>query len=161
MNSYRKEIRTLLDSIGGNRLSALRRSYREEYLFATDLPQAADPESVCQFRDQALQAGWRTEMDHAWIHLVPAGRIRWTVPETDLPDNTEARCCASLIRRHPDDAEESDGKAEIRLLKAAEEGPQAYERVCAELHREWAAALREHRSIPAVDLPFFGGTTKC
>ena len=43
------------------------------------------------------------------------------------------------------------------ILKALEEGPDAYENVCGKLHADWAAAMRKHTGIPDVDRRFFGG----
>ena len=42
------------------------------------------------------------------------------------------------------------------LLKAGEEGPEAYERACGILHREWAAALRKGESLPDLTENCFG-----
>ena len=155
MNELRLEIRKLLED--GETLlrpPALRRSLRGDMLYATDLPCVADAEQTAQFLRRAEEAGWRTESAEGWILLdripefPPAGGFRG-------PFGPEAQCCASLLRRHPD-RETAKGTDERRILsKAGEEGPEAYERACGLLHREWAALLREGERLPNINQLFF------
>ena len=142
------------------RPAALRRSLLEDYLYATDLPQAATADAVAAFRQEAEAAGWRTEITDGWIQL---DRIPGSVDRDNLPGTAgpEARCCTSLQLRHP--GKRKNGNREKRmLLKAAEEGPGTYERVCGILHREWAAALRNREQLPDVPAEYLtGGNRIC
>lgn len=154
MNELRLEIRKLLDSMECIRPAALRRSRREDYLFATDLPATVSAQAAEEFRRKAEKAGWRTKATDGWIEL---DRIPEQVPAGLVPDNPgpEARCCANLLRRHPD--KRKNGNKEKRfLMKAAEEGPDAYEKACCSLHREWAAALRKGDALPDLPAGYFG-----
>ena len=154
MNELRLEIRELLAGTECVRPAALRRSRQEDYLFTTDLPAAASAEAAEEFRRKAEAAGWRTQATDGWIEL---DRIPEKLPEGLVPDNPgpEARCCASLLRRHPDDRKDG-GREKRLLLKAAEEGPDAYEKACGSLHREWAAALRKGDTLPDLPAGYFG-----
>lgn len=149
MNKLRKELNSMLAAAETKRPPALRRSLREGWLYATDLPQTADPAAVRDFRGNAENAGWRTEEDNGWILMNLPGAVP---QDTGFrgPFGREARACASLLQRHPERGK--TGERELcRLTGAAEEGPEAFERACAALHREWAAALR--RGDPLPDIP--------
>ena len=154
MNSLRQEIRTILDGTGSVRPAALRRCAREDWLYATDLPQAASEEETDAFLRTAEGIGWKTRKEAGWILL---DRIPETPPEGFFsgPFGPEARCCLSLLRRHPDRKGSADHVIRI-LLKAGEEGADAYERACGILHREWAAALRMGEILPGVATIYFG-----
>ena len=160
MNKLREEIRSLLSAADCVRPAALRRSLRDDYLYATDLPQAASAETVAEFRHRAEEAGWRTEESEGWIQLDMIAR---TDPADVFsgPFGPEAWCCASILRRHPGNRRK--GAREKRmLLKAGEESPETYERVCGILHREWAAALRKGEALPDLTEEYFQeGTEKC
>ena len=153
MNRLREEIRGLLSGADSARPAALRRSLREDFLYATDLPGTASGETVADFRQKAEEAGWRTVEADGWILL-----DRIPLHNADSfrgPFGPEARCCASLLQRHP--GKRKDGDREKRmLLKAGEESPDAYERVCGILHREWAAALRKGETLPDLTEDYFG-----
>ena len=154
MNKLRKELQEMLAAAETDRPPALRRSLREEYLYATDLPQVAAEEEVSVFRRRAEKAGWQTEAEDGWILLDP--------PFTALQDavnrgayGCEAKACISLLWRHPEGRR--PGQREIRMLaKAGEESPDAFEKACAALHREWAAALRQGEPLPEIPASVFG-----
>ena len=154
MNKLRQEIRTILDGTDSSRPAALRRCRQEDWLYATDLPQAASAEAVNAFLRTAEGNGWRTRKEAGWILL---DRIP-EIPPADFfsgPFGPEARCCLSLLRRHPDRKGNADHAVRM-LLKAGEEGPDAYERACGVLHREWAAALRKDEILPGMATLYFG-----
>ena len=139
----------MLSAAESRRPAALRRSLREEYLYATDLPQAAGEEAVSAFRREAEKAGWKTEEDGGWILL---DRIPQKPPAEGFRGSggPEARCCAGILRRHP--GNRKDGTREKRILiKADEEGAEAFENACRALHLEWAEALRKGEPLP--DIP--------
>ena len=129
MNNMRQEIRTIIEGTDSSRPAALRRCRREDWLYATDLPQAASGEAVDAFLRMMESSGWRAR--------------------------PEARCCLSLLQRHPD-RKGNAGHAIRMLLKAGEEGPDAYERACGVLHREWAASLRKGEVLPGMTTLYFG-----
>ena len=156
MNKLRLEVQALLSRTETVRPAALRRSLREDCLYATDLPQVTDAESTAAFRRAAEEAGWLTAEENGWIQL---DRIPAAPPEDGFPDfpGPEARCCESLLRRHAE-TEKRDGNREKRmLLKAREEGPEAYDKCCGKLHREWAENLRKREALPEIDLKYFTG----
>ena len=154
MNELRKEIRKLLDETECSRPAVLRRSRKEDYLYTTDLPQAASADAVTGFRRRAENAGWKTSAERGWVEL---DRIPETLPAGIIPDRTgtEARCCALILRMHPESRRNGDREKRI-LLKAAEENAEAYEEVCGALHREWAALLRRSEPLPDLPADYFG-----
>ena len=75
----------------------------------------------------------------------------------------EARCCLSLLERHPygneggSCPEDREAERTVRaLIKAGEKGQKAYAALCRELHREWAGRLRRKEPIPGIHPGFFG-----
>ncbi len=154
MNKLRQEIRTILDGTDSSRPAALRRCRREDWLYATDLPQAASGEAVDAFLRMMESSGWRARQEAGWILL---DRIPEMPPEGFFsgPFGPEARCCLSLLQRHPDRKGNADHAIRM-LLKAGEEGPDAYERACGVLHREWAASLRKGEVLPGMATLYFG-----
>ena len=156
MNKLRQEAVELVSAAQTTRPAVLRRSLRPDMLYATDLPQVTDGETVADFLQKAERAGWQTEAENGWILM---DRIPEQPPENGFrgPCGPEARCCASLLTRHSG-RNRPDGKRERRmLLKAGEEGTEAYEKACGQLHREWAAALRKREPLPDVAIQFFTG----
>lgn len=147
-------MRELLDALACVRPPALRRSTMKGMLYATDVLLCATAEQTERFRMEAEQAGWSWLEQAGWIHLTreilapPAG---WERRET----GPEARACRSLLSRQASRLGPTENDAQAELVKAGEEGPAAFERVCEQLHRDWAARLREGRSIPEIDLRFF------
>ena len=183
MNEWRADIRRMLDRAETVRPPALRRSRREDFLYATDLPGLADRETVEGFCAAAGEKGWKWDILNGWLELTrevrepPKG---WT--DTELPEETA--CCASLLERHPAKGQgrtaereagtaaereagtdDPDGgfpgadaqAAGIALVKAGEEGAKALRQVCARLHRDWAARLRKGEPLPRIDSGFFTG----
>ena len=58
----------------------------------------------------------------------------------------------SILQRHPGNG---DAREKIRaLVKAAEAGKQPLERLCAALHGDLAAMLRQHEPLPGELLPY-------
>ncbi len=157
LNRYRRELRDMLNVLNVRRPAVVRRSMRDSFLYATDLPQAADPADTRKFIENILHSGWKVETDKGWIHLDPPGIQSWPDPDMKFPENPESECCLSILRRHPDGTAASAGTTERKLIKAAEEGPEAYARACAQIHAEWAEVLREHRKLPDIDPKFLGG----
>lgn len=156
MNTWRQELAALLREAPCRRPAALRRSLREDWLYATDLPAVTDAPALAAFREQAGKRGWRLEEQQGWLLL------KQTVPGApgngySGPFGPEAGSCLSLMRRHPDsgDTETAAERAVILLVKAGEEGPEAYETACAALHREWAERLRKGESLPSLEESFF------
>ena len=153
MRKWREELARIMNTAGFRRPPALRRSSRSDCLLATDLPQAADETSVRFFFCEAGKAGWRTVTEAGWIHLDRAAVFE---AADTVPRGTPASaCCLSMLRRNRFPTV-SDGTAERMILKALEEGTAAYDAVCRRLHADWAASLRNHTGIPAVDPRFFG-----
>ena len=157
MNKLRQELKGLLAAAGSLRPAALRRSMLEDYLYATDLPQAADTGAVDDFLHKAGLAGWRASEADGWIQL---DKIPEDPPELPGPPGTEARCCAALLRQHPENRRDSTREKRM-LFKAAEEGAGALERVCASLHREWAENLRRHEGMPDLGEDWFEEEKTC
>ena len=160
MNGWRKELNGLLAAERTPRPVALRRSLREDFLYATDLP-AVDEAAAGHFTKAAEEAGWIVERCGDWLQL---DRREAGVPEgiPALAAGPEARCCASLLKRHAGRTGEPDRRAERRLVKASEAGPAAWEKVCEELHGEWAERLRKHEPLPGLPAALFsGGETEC
>ena len=156
MNELREETLALISRFRTARPAVLRRSLREDALYATDLPQAADAEAADAFCRMAEEAGWKAETDKGWILL---DRIPEEPPRNGFqgPYGPRAKCCASLLKRHHGE-HGPDGERERRmLLKAGEEGAEASEKACSRLHREWAEALREDKGLPRIRIEFFNG----
>lgn len=155
MNKLRQELKSILGETVTLRPAALRRSLRKDYLYATDLPQIADESAIADFRTRAESAGWRTSEENGWIQLDKTGSVQ---AEDAFPGiaGTEAKCCASLLNRHPNGRRPGERERRI-LIKAGEEGTEAYEKACAVMHREWAAALRHREALPDLTKDWFGG----
>ena len=155
MKEWREEIAEMMDHAGCFRRPSLRRSNREEYLLSTDYPQAADPDAAQALIRAARSKGWKILQEDGWIYFdrpavfEAADGAPHACPEAD--------CCLSLLERHPDARVPSDGKAERMLLKAMEEGNEAFETVCKKLHGIMACSLRKKERIHDIDQRFFGG----
>ena len=149
MNTLRTELKRHLEAVDTRRPAALRRSERTDALYATDLPLAAEPEAVEAFCRAVQADGWLVKQEGNWLQMTkpvfypPAGGF-------DGPYGPEAACCASVLRRHPGRREPARDWA-LRLIKAGEEGPGAFEAVCRDLHRELARRLRLGAGLPDVD----------
>lgn len=150
LSALRREVQAALEELDVRRKPALRRSDNPGALLATDLPQAAERAETERFIARITAMGWRVWTSEGWLLLDKAV----PVPEGYAPHLTEGAvgCCISLLRRHA--AGEADAGSIRAVVKAAESGRPALERLCEQLHREWAAALREHRNLPGGLLPY-------
>ena len=150
LTALRRTVQAALEELPVTRRPALRRSDDPQALLATDLPLTTDAGTVARFVARLEADGWRVCRRGDWLLLdadVP-------VPPWEIPAvlDGEAGCCISLLLRHPGD--EADRTVLREIVKAAESGRTALERLCARLHAEWAAALREHRNLPGGLLPY-------
>ena len=159
-NALRKELAALLTAPAGNRQPVIRRSLTEAWLYATDLPALFGgnlPHGVLS----ALKAtGWAFLEENGWLLLKKTAKE----PPAGWYDGTfgpEAACCLSLLRRHGQRIPDPERRTERMLVKAGEEGSDAYERACKTIHAEWAVLLRKGRMIPDMDPGFFGEGTIC
>ena len=156
-NSLRQELKDLLAGLETARPPVLRRSRREEWLYASDLPGVCGGETL----EAALRAldghGWRWRIEEGWIQL---GKTTEEPPEGWYAGGfpREARCCRSLLERQAERTGEGAEKARILLIKAGERGEAAYGEACGQLHRAWAARLREGRKLPEISTAYFGRT---
>ena len=152
LSAARAQARSWMEALPAARPPALRRAEDPDWLLATDLPRLVSAEHLARFREQAERAGWRTAPAPAgWLLLdAPLTPPPVEIPETPPPGETGA--LLSLLLRHPDGAE--DPRDLRTLLKAAEQGSAALERVCAQLHREGAVRLREGRPLPGALIPW-------
>lgn len=151
-SALRRELRNLLADSALPRPPALRRSRRPDFLFASDLPSFAPPEALASFRQKAEAAGWEAWSSGGWLEL----RKPLSGPPEGFrpfPPGEESACCESLLCRHPGGAESRE--ASILLIKAAEEGPAAFEAACRTLHRDFARRLRLGLPLPALSPDFF------
>lgn len=154
-NALRKELEALLTVPEGSRTPAIRRSLREEWLYATDLPVLYGGKVPDRIQAELKNAVWEYATDGDWLQL--------RKPVKEPPEDwyggvfgPEAACCLSLLRRHPASGEINTDAVERMLIKAGEEGEQAYEEACKAIHREWAASLRKGNSLPPVSSRYFG-----
>ena len=146
-NPWREEARGLLSRVPSSRRPALRRSRREDFLFAADLPLCAGEEACRSFQHLAAEAGWETLPDSGWIQLrKPAAPL----PPGFLPGEADGEwsCVLSLLRRHPGQGDAAPVRA--ALMKAREEGPAAWHRACRALHQDLARRLRQGEPFPAL-----------
>lgn len=145
INPWREELRALLSPLPVRRKPALRRSLRADYLFAVDLPACAEP-TVCQsFLHAAAEAGWQAEPAAGWINL---RKNLLSAPPGWFPEHPEgeAACLRELVRRHGE--QNIPLEFFLRLLKAREEGPAAWEDACRAAHQDFARRLRTGERIP-------------
>ena len=114
MNKLRQEALELLSSAETFRPAVLRRSLRNDAMYATDLPRIADNETVAGFLQKAEESGWHAEMENGWIHL---DRVPESMSEGCFqgPYGLDAECCLSILARHTAE-EKTDGKSERRML---------------------------------------------
>ena len=156
INALRKELNSLTVLTDGGRKPAVRRSRRDGWIYATDLPSAATGEQLEEACRKLLGSGWEYAAENGWMLL----RKPVSVPPVDWfdgPFGPEAECCRSLLERHPDRETGPDQRAVCILIRAGEEGAGAYEAACRKLHREWAERLRKKLKLPDVSPLFFTG----
>lgn len=150
LTALRREIQAALAEIPARRKPALRRSDDPDALLATDLLLAADDGDVEQFKSRLVETGWRVWEKDGWLLLdadVP-------IPAYGVPSEAsgETGCCISVLLRHPEG--DADPRTVRAIVKAAESGRPALDKLCGALHAEWAASLREHRRLPGGLLPY-------
>ena len=153
-NALRTELSALLRAPEGSRAPALRRSLRADWLYAADLPALYGGNLPEELPRRLKDAGWVAEPDGGWLQL--------RKPAPEPPEGwyggsfgPEAACCLSLLERHrPCDGDPEP--AQRTLIKAGEEGPEAYEAACASLHRDWAECLRRGETLPDLSQRYFG-----
>ncbi len=151
LTEMRRALRGMLDACGAARPPALRRAEGDDWLLATDAPGLLDEAALAALRARLEASGWRTALCRGWLLL--DGPL--TPPETTVPavlPEGEVGCVISLLLRHPGGPEDA---ATVRaLVKAAEAGGAALERLCGGLHREMAARLRRGEALPGGLLPW-------
>ena len=143
MFTEREKMQQLLARVPAKRKPALRRSESEDHLFATDLPELTDTESLRTFRETLLKEGWTSSIVSGWLLMdrVPPEKI------ITAERSAEAEACAAILERHS--AQKNSGDREWRMLyKACEQGGEKEEKAFRTIHGELAQALREHRSLP-------------
>lgn len=150
LTALRQQVQAVLYAVPAKRKPALRRSDAPDALFATDLPLIAEEEAVAAFIADMQNQGWTILERNSWLTLDKAV----PVPEYTIPDAPagECGCCIALLLRH---REEAPAEECIRAVtKAADAGKLPFERLCTQLHGEFAVRLREHRPLPGALLPY-------
>lgn len=150
LTGLRQQVQSVLYAAPAIRKPALRRADAADALFATDLPLIAEADSVCAFIADMEQRGWILHERNGWLLLDAAVPVPgYAVPTAPAG---ECGCCISLLLRHMDDA---PAEEHIRaVVKAADAGKQPFERLCGQLHGEFAAQLRQHQPLPGKLLPY-------
>ena len=155
INQLRKELTELFVAADHEeRKPALRRSLREEWLYAADLPAYMDESALENISGRLSRIGWESMLDGAWLQLRKAIKEPPSGWHTG-GSGTEAACCLSLLIRHPDRIHETEQKAEYLLIKGREQGENAFEDACRRLHHEWAVRLRKGSRLPDINIRFF------
>ena len=150
LTALRSQVQAVLYAVPAKRKPALRRCDAVDALFATDLPLVAESDVVEIFCSALAELGWRTELRNSWLvmdALIP-------VPEYTIPANLAGACgcCISLLLRHMDDIPAAE---EIRaVVKAADAGKQPLDKLCTQLHGEFARRLCQHQPLPGALLPY-------
>ena len=150
LTALRQQVQSVLYAVPASRKPALRRADAADALFATDLPLTAEADAVRCFMTDMREHGWTVCERNGWLLLDAAV----PVPEYAVPTAPagECGCCIALLLRHMEDAPAAD---HIRaVLKAADAGKQPFERLCGQLHGEFAAQLRQHQPLPGKLLPY-------
>ena len=154
INALRKELADLLETEQMSRQPAVRRSSRDEWIYATDIPGMLSESALKRIRTALSAAGWESAETGGWLFLrkdaaePPEG---WYTKEF----GPEAACCASLLERHEGSPEAGTEEIRYMLIKAGEEGAKAYEGACRALHRQWAELLRQGKPLPSLSSRFF------
>lgn len=155
INAFRRELTAILGCISVSRTPALRRSMKEDWLYATDLPVLCKGISLPEALVVLAEAGWEYSAEGDWLQLRKTAE---EPPEEwfDGPFGQEAACCLSILRRHRERMTEQDTKAAYQLIKAGEEGAEAYEKACTELHGILSDRLRKKQGLPNLSFSYFG-----
>lgn len=151
-NALREELAALLTVPEALRPPVIRRSLKKEWLYAADLSMLYGGKLPDSAAERLSAAGWEVAFEENWLQLrkaAPEPPENWYAG----PFGPEAGCCASLLRRHPGGGDPAPETAD--LIRAAEEGPEAYEAACAQIHRSWAEKLRRGESLPAISVRYF------
>lgn len=154
-HALRKELNKILEGTAFTRAPAVRRSFLEDWLYASDLPSLCTETALRVLETRLADAGWETMEEQGWLQFRKAAGE----PPEPFPDGLpgpETACCRSLLARHPERENGFPMATVCQLIKAAEEGRNAYENTCAKLHRQWAERLRKGEALPAVSLRYFG-----
>ncbi len=150
LTALRQQVQAVLYAVPAKRKPALRRSDAPDALFATDLPLVAEEEAVSGFVEEMVAQGWTVRALNGWLTLDAAV----PVPEYALPAAMMGACgcCILLLLRHREDGPAQDA---IRAVaKAADAGRLPFERLCEQLHGEFAVRLRLHQPLPGALLPY-------
>lgn len=152
LTEMRREVRALLDGCGATRPPALRRAEDAAHLLATDAPSLLDEVGITRLRKALHAQGYSTELVRGWLLMDKALTLTENVQPPETLPAGEAGCVISLLLRHPSDM--LDTESVRALAKASEMGIGALERVCAGLHRDFAARLRQGEALPGGLLPY-------
>ena len=149
LTTLRAQVQCVLYAVPAKRKPALRRSDAPDALFATDLPLIAEESAVTAFITELTRNRWTISTRNGWLTLdAPVPVPTYTVPDTLAG---ACGCCISLLLRHQEEAPAADF---IRaVVKAADAGKLPFERLCSQLHGEFAARLRQHEALPGALLP--------
>lgn len=150
LRKLREQVQSVLYALPARRKPALRRSDAPDALFATDLPLVVEENGAALFIAEMECKGWRVQEQSGWLKLdmpVP-------VPDAGIPDvlQGECGCCISLLMRHGGAADATGFIREV--VKASDASCQVLERLCMQLHGEFAARLRRHEPLPGALLPY-------
>ena len=154
MNALRTELNRIVSDVPVTRRAAIRRSLEEEWLYATDLPVLCSVEKLEEIQNRLSEAGWEHMILNGWMQMRKASQ---EPPEGWFcgPFGPEAACCLSILERHESCESTIPYREETILIRAGEEGAEAYEAACARLHREWAEKLRLGQALPAISIRYF------
>ena len=150
LTTLRTQVQGVLYAVPAKRKPALRRSDAPDALFAIDLPLVAEEAAVRAFTAEMNRLGWTVSTRNGWLTLdapVPA-------PDDPVPQTLAGACgcCISLLLRHAEEAPAADFIRSV--VKAADAGKLPFERLCGQLHGEFAARLRRREALPGALLPY-------
>lgn len=154
ISTLRRELRRLLDAPEARRTPSIRRSRLDGWMYATDVLVLTDGQDREKLLSGLSSAGWEIREEGGWINL----RKALSEPPRDWYDGVfgpEAACCLSLLKRHPESMREPSAETVSLLVRAAEEGPEAYETACREIHGRLAERLRKGQPFPNLSEAFF------
>ena len=153
INALRKEMAEIMASRLLKRTPAVRRSSMPEWIYATDILLLLNGDEQDSLLKELAGKGWEYREEHGWLQM----RKSAPEPPEDWYEGSfgpEAACCASLLDRHPSKGSEAETAQRV-LIKAGEEGDNAYEAACRQLHQEWAEQLRRGDPLPVLSRKYF------